>query len=39
MDESITRQAGRLRSLPAPTVDQMRTLLPEDVTRAVRVSA
>jgi hypothetical protein len=39
MDESITRQAGRLRSLPTPTLDQMRTLLPQDVTRAVPVNA
>ncbi|OKI58187.1 right-handed parallel beta-helix repeat-containing protein [Micromonospora sp. CB01531] len=37
LDEAITRQAGRLRSLPSPSVDQLRTLLVEDVaTAAVR---
>jgi SpoVK/Ycf46/Vps4 family AAA+-type ATPase len=39
LDEAVTRQAGRLRSLSAPTVDQLRTLLVEDVTSALAASA
>jgi SpoVK/Ycf46/Vps4 family AAA+-type ATPase len=31
LEESITRQAGRLRSSISPTVDQLRTLVVEDV--------
>ncbi|MFI6078710.1 AAA family ATPase [Actinoplanes sp. NPDC051343] len=31
LDESITRQAGRLRTQAAPTVEQLRTLLVDDV--------
>jgi SpoVK/Ycf46/Vps4 family AAA+-type ATPase len=31
-DEAVTRQAGRLRSVHAPSVDDLRTLLVEDVT-------
>ncbi|MEO3742075.1 right-handed parallel beta-helix repeat-containing protein [Plantactinospora sp. B5E13] len=31
LDEAVTRQAGRLRSLREPTVDQLRTLLVEDL--------
>ncbi|MGI5520038.1 right-handed parallel beta-helix repeat-containing protein [Micromonospora sp. CA-259024] len=34
LEDSITRQAGRLRTLGKPTVEQMRTLLIEDVTPA-----
>ncbi|MGW0436576.1 right-handed parallel beta-helix repeat-containing protein [Micromonospora sp. NPDC003197] len=32
LDEAITRQAGRIRSLRDPSVEQLRTLLAEDVT-------
>jgi SpoVK/Ycf46/Vps4 family AAA+-type ATPase len=32
LDEVITRQSGRLRSTSSPTVDDLRTLLPQDVT-------
>ncbi|RKR86730.1 SpoVK/Ycf46/Vps4 family AAA+-type ATPase [Micromonospora pisi] len=35
LEDSITRQAGRLRTLSAPNVDQLRTLLVEDVSPAV----
>ncbi|MEV1322006.1 right-handed parallel beta-helix repeat-containing protein [Micromonospora arborensis] len=35
LEDTITRQAGRLRTLGAPTVEQLRTLLIEDVTPAV----
>ncbi|MFF5075663.1 right-handed parallel beta-helix repeat-containing protein [Actinoplanes sp. NPDC000266] len=31
LDEAVTRQAGRIRALGRPTVDQLRTLLVEDV--------
>ena len=31
-DEAVTRQAGRLRSVHAPSVDDLRTLIVEDVT-------
>lgn len=34
LDEAITRQAGRIRTLRNPNVEQLRTLLVEDVTRA-----
>ncbi|WP_051723772.1 right-handed parallel beta-helix repeat-containing protein [Micromonospora chokoriensis] len=34
LDEAITRQAGRIRTLRNPDVEQLRTLLVEDVTRA-----
>ncbi|WP_334509833.1 right-handed parallel beta-helix repeat-containing protein [Micromonospora sp. CPCC 205558] len=33
LDEAITRQAGRIRALRNPNVEQLRTLLVEDVTR------
>jgi SpoVK/Ycf46/Vps4 family AAA+-type ATPase len=35
LDDSITRQAGRIRSLTNPTVEQLRALLVADVTTAV----
>ncbi|MEV4757848.1 right-handed parallel beta-helix repeat-containing protein [Micromonospora sp. NPDC049559] len=35
LEDSITRQAGRLRTLGTPTVEQLRTLLAEDVTPVV----
>ncbi|TCB95510.1 AAA family ATPase [Micromonospora zingiberis] len=35
LEDSITRQASRLRTAGKPTVDQLRTLLVEDVTQAV----
>ncbi|MCM4083461.1 right-handed parallel beta-helix repeat-containing protein [Paractinoplanes hotanensis] len=35
LEDSITRQATRLRTVGAPTVDQLRTLLVEDITQAV----
>ncbi|WP_436535622.1 right-handed parallel beta-helix repeat-containing protein [Actinoplanes sp. HUAS TT8] len=38
LDEAITRQAGRLRSLPSPTVDQLRTLLTADIVVAAGVA-
>lgn len=31
LDAAVTRQAWRLRDVPAPTVEQLRELLPEDV--------
>ena len=31
-DEAVTRQAGRLRSVHAPSIDDLRTLIVEDVT-------
>ncbi|MFD4349566.1 right-handed parallel beta-helix repeat-containing protein [Streptomyces coelicoflavus] len=34
VESMITRQAGRLSSLAVPTLDDLRTLLPEDVTAA-----
>ncbi|MEU4339270.1 right-handed parallel beta-helix repeat-containing protein [Micromonospora lupini] len=37
LEDSITRQAGRLRGLGKPTIDQMRTLVVEDVVPAVAV--
>ncbi|MEV4759500.1 right-handed parallel beta-helix repeat-containing protein [Micromonospora sp. NPDC049559] len=39
LDEAVTRQAGRLRTLSSPTVDQLRTLLVADVTGAVPAAA
>ncbi|WP_345142369.1 right-handed parallel beta-helix repeat-containing protein [Dactylosporangium darangshiense] len=35
LDEAVTRQAGRIRSIGSPTVDELRTLLVSDVTPAV----
>ncbi|MGC4747306.1 right-handed parallel beta-helix repeat-containing protein [Micromonospora sp. DT201] len=35
LEDSITRQAGRLRTLSAPNVDQLRTLSVEDVSPTV----
>ncbi len=35
LEDSITRQASRLRTVATPTVDQLRTLLVDDVTEAV----
>ena len=37
LEEAITRQASRLRALPSPSVEQLRTLLVEDI--AVTVAA
>ncbi|MFI6785129.1 right-handed parallel beta-helix repeat-containing protein [Micromonospora sp. NPDC050276] len=39
LEDSITRQAGRLRTLGKPTVEQLRTLLIEDVAPAVAAKA
>jgi SpoVK/Ycf46/Vps4 family AAA+-type ATPase len=39
LEEAITRQASRLRSLQSPSVDQLRTLLVEDVAPAVAANA
>ncbi|MFI6763802.1 right-handed parallel beta-helix repeat-containing protein [Micromonospora sp. NPDC050417] len=39
LEDTITRQAGRLRTLGTPTVEQLRTLLIEDVTPAVTAKA
>ena len=39
LDEVITRQAGRIRTLPSPTVEQLRTLLVEDVSPNIGVPA
>ncbi len=33
LDEAVTRQAGRLRSIPSPSVDDLRILRVEDVAR------
>ena len=34
LESMVTRQAGRLSSLAAPTLDDLRILRPEDVTAA-----
>jgi SpoVK/Ycf46/Vps4 family AAA+-type ATPase len=39
LDEAITRQAGRLRSLTEPTLDQLRTLTVDDVTLTASTGA
>jgi hypothetical protein len=38
LDDAVTRQAGRLRALGMPTVEQMRILTIGDVTPASAVS-
>ncbi|GGX86100.1 right-handed parallel beta-helix repeat-containing protein [Streptomyces minutiscleroticus] len=39
VESMVTRQAGRLSSLAAPTLDDLRVLLPEDVTAAMPKAA
>ncbi|XVU26719.1 right-handed parallel beta-helix repeat-containing protein [Actinoplanes sp. CA-054009] len=39
LDDAITRQAGRLRALASPTVEQLRTLTVTDVSQAASSSA
>ncbi|MFH8484059.1 right-handed parallel beta-helix repeat-containing protein [Streptomyces longisporoflavus] len=39
VESMVTRQAGRLSSLAAPTLDDLRILLPEDVTSAAPKAA
>jgi len=36
LDSAVTRQAGRLRSIAAPTVEDLRTLRIEDVAAEAR---
>jgi Cdc6-like AAA superfamily ATPase len=39
VEAMVTRQAGRLSSLAAPTLEDLRGLLPEDVTAAIPKAA
>ncbi len=37
LDQAITRHAWRLRDVEQPTVDQLRTLVPEDLEDVVDI--